>query len=163
MLVLINEETHVTKNEESTLCGLIVEKKHLDNFMGRGAWLGCRKCKELLNKNRRGKAPKIERLTILDAIMACFIQVWQARRRNRPDCKDRADSYLDKAEELVKLLESLDCRSWGGYDSPNDGIPSLFMRFEWLLYKYNVPLELERTENYEELRKFFTKEDSNDD
>jgi len=162
MLVLIGKETHITKDDEATLCGLPVTEEHLSHLLGRGSFLGCRKCKEELNKLKRGKAPKIERLDVLDAISACFIQVWQAKARNRPDCQDRADSYLDKAEELVKLLEGLDCRSWGGHDGPNSGIPSLFLRFEWLLYKYNHPLELKHADRYEDLRKFFTKEDDND-
>jgi hypothetical protein len=163
MLIIVEEKgksvTHVTKGSSgNTVCGKVYDAGDYEIGL-RGSWLTCRKCKEALGKDRRGKDPKIDRISILDAIMDCFVQMHQTKDYTAPDCLKRAADYSGRAEELIKLLEGLDCGSWGGYDGPNDGIPSLFLRFEWLLYKFNLPMNLKSGDRYEEIRKHFIKEE----
>jgi hypothetical protein len=62
---------------------------------------------------------------------------------------------MSSAEEMIKLLEGVECGSWGGHENPNAGINNLFLRFEWLVYRHNVPLDLEKPEEYERVREHF--------
>jgi hypothetical protein len=145
-------KNHLVKSEgsNSTLCGEGLEKADWTVEI-RGAWLSCRKCKELVNAVFRGKGPQIDRLYVLNRILECFVQAHQEKiRKSSKDSK-----HLAGAEELIKTLEMSDTGSYGGHDKYNDGIPNLFMRFEWLVYKYNSPLDLTLADRYEELRKFF--------
>lgn len=110
-------------------------------------------------KKEKNKIATIQRITILNEIFSCLLQIIQWL----PNNIDNASNYMLKSEVLINLLESEDCGSIGGFDRNNpvkkESGFELCDRFFALVRKYNSQNKIKDNcgHSLDELKKYFLK------